>query len=206
MSPRYERNKIKQGYTYVIGCDEVGKGSLAGPVVAASVIMKLEAWNMKHKIKDSKLLSAKRREELDGLIKNRALAWAIEKVNHTIIDKINIHQATLLAMRKSLEKLLAVVSGKQQKVFVFVDGQFKIPGCQYEQEPVVDGDNKVLSVAAASIIAKVYRDRLMTKLHKKYPIYNFAQHKGYGTLYHRQMIIKHGLSPVHRLSFCNHLI
>ena len=91
------------------------------------------------------------------------------------------------------------------KTFVTIDGKFTIPNLNIEQEAVVDGDNKILSIAAASIIAKVYRDELMRKLHQQYPIYNFAQHKGYGTLFHRTMILQNGLSPIHRSSFCKNL-
>ncbi len=210
MNFKYENSKLKEGYQYVIGCDEVGRGSLAGPVVAAAVAfapasLKLKVESYKE-IKDSKLLEPEKREELSEIIKSNCLKWSIAEVSSSNIDRINIHQATLLAMSKALHKLLAAVAGRRPKAFVFVDGQFKIPECEHKQEAVIDGDNKVLSIAAASIIAKVYRDNLMCKLHQKYPLYNFAQHKGYGTLEHRKTIIRYGLSPVHRLSFCGNFI
>lgn len=232
MTSRYENQKMRKGYTHVIGCDEVGRGCLAGPVVAAAVAFAPASLKLKVKsykgIKDSKLLTADTRQKLSEIIKQHAL-WGIGVVDEKVIDKINIHQATLLAMKKAVEGLLChceeecsrrrsnLIKEKDcfgqikpcprnDKVFLFVDGQFTIPGVNIEQEAVVGGDNKVLSVAAASIVAKVYRDELMKHYHQQYPIYNFAQHKGYATLYHRRMVIKHGLSKIHRLSFCEHLI
>ncbi len=237
MSPKYENQKFRQGYTYVIGCDEVGRGSLAGPVVAAAVILKPETWNMKRGIRDSKLLLPKKREELSSTIKKHAW-WGIGVVDEKIIDGVNIHHATLLAMKRAAENLLASIPsesalehhqpdesrnlsktqinrplhssdalvGRGGGLFLFIDGKFTIPGVNLAQEAVVGGDNKILSVAAASIVAKVFRDDLMKKYHQQYPIYNFAQHKGYGTLFHRTMIIRHGLSDIHRLTFCSHLI
>ncbi|MDR3642356.1 MAG: ribonuclease HII [Candidatus Doudnabacteria bacterium] len=223
MNFRYEQKKISDGYHMVIGCDEVGRGCLAGPVVAGAVIMNLETWDMKQGVRDSKLLSVKKREELSSIIKEQALAWSIGQVSQEIVDEINIHNATLLAMRKAVEGLLfshvVQAHGLPQKKkqaeglhykgtkrpFLVIDGKFTIPNFDIDQEAVVDGDNKILSIAAASIIAKVYRDRLMTKIHQDYPIYNFAQHKGYGTLFHRTMILQNGLSSVHRKSFCKNL-
>lgn len=226
MTSKYENQKYKQGYAHVLGCDEVGRGCLAGPVVAAAVFLRPQVTSYKLKvtklieIRDSKLLTADKREELSAIIKQNAM-WGIGAVDEKVIDKINIHHATLLAMRRAVEDLLQNVvqarglphSDKQAeglhysgKHFLFVDGKFTIPGIAIEQEAVVDGDNKILSVAAASIIAKVYRDNLMKDIHQKFPIYNFAQHKGYGTLFHRTMILQNGLSPIHRKSFCGHLI
>jgi len=255
MNFRYENQKLKQGYTFVIGCDEVGRGCLAGPVVAAAVALppqveskkacpersgaESNGWKVSAKggsasggiksagIRDSKLLSADKREYLSALIKDNCLAWGIGAVDEKTIDKINIHNATLLAMKRAVEKAIAFFGGviptecirvegslhspsdafglgrdDTLKAFLYIDGKFTIPGLNMEQEAVIDGDNKILSIAAASIIAKVYRDDLMRKLHLKYPIYNFAQHKGYGTLYHRTMILQNGLSKVHRKSFC----
>lgn len=231
MTNRYEKKKINEGYSHIIGCDEVGRGCLAGPVVACAVILpvtgdksKLESYKV---IKDSKQLSAEKREELVPIIKSIALAWSISEVSPEIVDEINIHNASLLAMKKAVEGLLCHCEGvhpteaiffndkiasspvkalapRNDTCFLFVDGKFKVPGITHDQEPIIDGDAKVLSIAAASIIAKVYRDELMRKLHKTFPVYNFAKHKGYATEYHRKMIIKNGLSPIHRLSFCSH--
>ncbi len=208
MTLHYENKKIRAGYRYVIGCDEVGRGSLAGPVVASVIALdlrfKIKDLRLKD-IKDSKLLTPKKREELSRIIKQHS-AWSVAEVSSVIIDKINIHQATLLAMRRAIKSLLQKMTNEKSKVFIYIDGQFKVPECDYDQESVIGGDNKVLSIAAASIVAKVHRDNLMERMHKFYPKYNFAQNKGYGTLFHRQMIQKHGLSPIHRLSFCQHFI
>lgn len=239
MNFRYENKKYKQGFTYIIGCDEVGRGSLAGPVVAAAVVLPMTAADDKSKvesykviksvgIRDSKLLSPERRELLSAVIKNNCLAWGIGLVDEKTIDEINIHNATLLAMKRAVKSLLChcepgvhptgaailsrdkiasssakALTPRNDKYFLAIDGKFVIPGLNLEQEAVIDGDNKILSIAAASIIAKVYRDDLMRKLHRKYPIYNFWQHKGYGTLLHRTMILQNGLSKVHRKSFCH---
>jgi ribonuclease HII len=249
MNLNFENKKIKQGYAHVIGCDEVGRGCLAGPVVAAAVVLpksgdqsKVESYKVIKScgIKDSKLLTAKKREELSALIKTHALAWGIAEVSQEVVDEINIHNATLLAMRKAVEglfvnpgvipeffttsktseskkylgpsnkqysgSLLPGALGRDDKsIFIAIDGKFTIPALNIEQEAVVGGDNKIFSIAAASIIAKVYRDDLMRKLHEQYPIYNFVQHKGYGTLFHRTMILKNGLSKIHRKSFCKNL-
>ena len=247
MTLRYEKNKFKEGYQYIIGCDEVGRGSLAGPVVAASVILDLACLPARQgfkisdlkNIKDSKLLSPSQRQTTAAIIKGNSL-WSIGVVSQNIIDNINIHNATLLAMRRSVEGLLnsvipseersdesrnplnaelskgkeflhahsdALALGRDDKkeMLVAIDGRFVIPDINISQEPIINGDNNVLSIAAASIIAKVYRDQLMTEYHQNYPIYNFAQHKGYGTFHHRKMILQHGLSPLHRLSFCHRL-
>jgi ribonuclease HII len=240
MNFRYENQKYKQGFNCVIGCDEVGRGCLAGPVAAAAVVLPLGGGELKVEsekykviksagIKDSKLLSPEKREELSAMIKNNCLAWGIGVVDEKVIDKINIHNATLLAMKQAVEMLLKAYSyeyahrdvaqalglPKREKQarglrykgrhLLAIDGKFTIPDLNIEQEAVVDGDNKILSIAAASIIAKVYRDDLMRKLHQQYPIYNFARHKGYGTLFHRTMILQNGLSKVHRKSFCQNL-
>ncbi len=243
MNLKYENQKYKQGFQYIIGCDEVGKGSLAGPVVACAVIldcarMSKNDKNLMGQIKDSKLLTPTKREKLSIFIKSSSLAWAMAEVYQETIDKINIHNATLLAMKKAAEKVLGQVSSQTANILAAVDGKFVISGLnprtrrpsssiakckrsttglrcgtppryssrlRVSQEAIVDGDNKILSIAAASILAKVHRDNLMRRMHQKYPIYNFAQHKGYGTLHHREMIIKHGISPVHRLTFCKNL-
>ncbi|MBL8029713.1 MAG: ribonuclease HII [Candidatus Doudnabacteria bacterium] len=205
----FENKKLLDGYSVVIGCDEVGRGCLAGPVVASAVIMKpgVIVSNLEvRKIKDSKLLSAKKREELVKVIEECSI-WSIAEVEEEVIDKINIHNASLLAMKKAIMGLVFphLTSGGTNGAFVCVDGKFVIPELDIKQQAIVGGDNKIFSIAAASIIAKVYRDELMNKLHIKHPEYNFAKHKGYATLYHRQMIQKHGLAVCHRRSFCKKL-
>ncbi|HYV33666.1 MAG TPA: ribonuclease HII [Candidatus Limnocylindria bacterium] len=206
MNFRYETKKQSAGYKYIIGCDEVGRGCLAGPVVAAAVVLRP---GIKYKvlgIRDSKLLSVEKREELTPIIKKLALAWSVAEVSSNEIDSINIHNASLLAMRRAVEALTFSNSRElEPEGFLAVDGRFEVPGLSVAQEAVIDGDNKILSIAAASIIAKVYRDNLMQELHQRYPIYNLKQHKGYATEYHRKMVIKKGLSPIHRLSFCQNL-
>ena len=247
MNFKYENQKIKQGYKFVIGCDEVGRGCLAGPVVAAAVVLD-SSCKVKdlRDVRDSKLLSPEKREQLSAIIKEKALAWSIGEVSQELVDEINIHNASLLAMKEAVDGLAfdaipesrstnyqRAISGIQSKlgsgsrlsaalgrdgtakVFLFVDGKFTVPSfakategkpnLHIEQQAVIGGDNKILSIAAASIIAKVYRDTLMQKLDKQYPVYNFAQHKGYATLHHRQMITQNGLSPIHRLTFCQNL-
>jgi ribonuclease HII len=210
MDISYETKKISEGYSCVVGVDEVGRGSLAGPVVAAAVILDCSMLNkidpdLLTQVKDSKQLTAKKREELAGIIRNNFI-YSIGEVPQNIIDEINIHHATLLAIKEALGKLFLEASYKTESVHVAVDGKFIVPSLNVSQEAVVDGDAKIFSIAAASIIAKVFRDKLMTVMHSEYPSYNFAQHKGYGTLHHRNAIKNFGLSPVHRLSFCSHLI
>lgn len=220
MNIKFETKKLAEGYKYVIGCDEVGRGCLAGPVVAAAVALP----SIKYKvlgimgIKDSKLLSSKKREELSAVIKEVALAWSIAEVSPKEIDKINIHNASLLAMRKAVEGLVlknvAQASGLPQSRmrvteaphYIFIDGKFVIPNFSEYQQAVIGGDNKVLSIAAASIIAKVYRDELMQKLDKQFPAYGLAKHKGYATTAHRNTITQAGLSSIHRLTFCKNFI
>ncbi|HYV33943.1 MAG TPA: ribonuclease HII [Candidatus Limnocylindria bacterium] len=225
MNLRYETNKLSAGYKYIIGCDEVGRGCLAGPVVAAAVVLTLEPKGLKE-VRDSKLLSADKRTELEPVIKENAVAWSIAEVSSNEIDVINIHYASLLAMRRAVDKLILTIPsapeeslsnarvkgslhsaalGRDDTLFLFVDGKFKVPALSINQEAIIGGDNKVLSIAAASVIAKVYRDDLMQKFHNEYPAYNLKQHKGYATEQHRKIILEQGLTPIHRLSFCQNL-
>jgi len=199
---KYETQKISEGFRFIAGCDEVGIGPLAGPVVAASVILDPESvagnrtkekwW---FRIRDSKTVNEKERNELAKFIYDYATDFFLGVVPHATIDKINIHQAALLAMQESVNGL------KQKPDFLFLDGIHKIKNLNLEQEAVVKGDSKVLSIAAASIVAKVARDKILDELHEMYPQYGFAKHKGYPTKQHREAIIKFGASPVHRLSF-----
>ncbi len=185
-------------YKTVAGIDEAGRGPLAGPVVAACVVIdnnfRIKNDDLKI-ITDSKKLSPKKREKLFKIIKQEALAVEIGVVDNKIIDKINILQASFLAMRKAVNSL------KTKPNYLLIDGHFKLPEININQSAIVKGDLQVFSIAAASIIAKVSRDWLMCQYDKKYPIYNFQKHKGYGTKDHLKKIKEFGPCPIHRLSF-----
>lgn len=196
-----EEEKIwKRGYKVVAGIDEAGRGPLAGPVVAAAVFITPKNFPLLKKnnlIKDSKELTPKkRRQAFDFLIKN--VEWGTGIVSEKIIDKINILQATKLAMEKALKNLEK--RSKMKADFVIIDGIMKI-NYGIKQKAIIKADKKVLSCSAASIIAKVTRDELMIKYDKKYPWYNFKQHKGYGTKEHLARLKKYGPCPLHRKSF-----
>ncbi len=190
---RYEKLFWKKGLNLIVGVDEVGRGAFAGSVVAATVIL---PKNFKiNGIKDSKLLTPQKREVLSEYIKNNALFYSISKVSVSYINKYGVGKATEKAMIDSLEKL------KGKFDFVLVDG-YKLKNFDNNlQKGIIHGDSLCVSIAAASIVAKVYRDNLMTKLHKNYPQYNFSKNKGYGTKYHREALKKYGLSNIHRTSF-----
>lgn len=194
-----EKKLWKKGYKYVAGLDEVGRGPLAGPVLAAAVILNFKSPISKEflNIKDSKKLSSKRREEIYKIIRNQPqIIYGIGKVSHKIIDKINILNATKLAMKRAVDNL------RLKKIdFLILDGNFGINGIHIMQRSIVKGDEKVMSCALASIIAKVERDKLMVKYHKKYPDYGFDRHKGYGTRLHYEMLRNFGPSVIHRRSF-----
>ena len=175
------------------GVDEVGRGPLAGPVVAAAVIFPPDV-----KIKDladSKQLTPKKRKKLFHEIKKKAIGIGIGKASHKLIDKLNIGRANLLAMKKAVGKLPFFPD------HLLVDGSRNHIDLPIRQRGIVGGDRKCASIAAASIIAKVSRDRIMLHYHKKYPEYRFDLHKGYGTKEHMRIIFKHGSSPLHRRSF-----
>lgn len=182
----------------VIGVDEVGRGCLAGPVFAASVTLpegeEHQEWISR--IKDSKKLSEKRREELAEHILRHSV-WYIEQAWPGEIDEVNILNATLNTMRKTVE---AVATIKEPDI-VLVDGDKKIPGLKYPQECIKGGDDLIKSIGAASIIAKVTRDNLMKVLHSAHPEYGWERNKGYGTKEHRQAIMEYGVTPLHRRSF-----
>jgi len=191
--------KIEQYYwnkeiNIVIGLDEVGRGAFAGPITAAGVIYKPDFKHEKlYEIRDSKKLSAKKREELSEFIKENS-TWNIESVDLDIINKKGIGAANQLVFRKVLSKLLP----RNEKYFILADGfDLKIGN----QRGIIQGDNISLSIASASILAKVFRDDLMHKLASKYPVYGFDTNVGYGTLSHRQAIAKHGICKIHRTSF-----
>jgi len=192
-----EKEIINLGYPLVAGVDEAGRGPLAGPVVAACVVIDAN-FKIDDELKlvaDSKKLSAKNREKLFTVIKEKALSVEISVVGHETIDKINILQASLFAMKKSIEAC------KNKPDYVLIDGNQKIPGLMTKQQTIISGDAKVFCIAAASIIAKVSRDFLMLQEDKKYPEYQFTKHKGYGTKLHLEALEKYGPCPIHRQSF-----
>lgn len=187
----------EQGIQLVAGVDEAGRGPLAGPVVAASVI--LLPYVTIEEVNDSKKLSPRQREILYDTIRQKAVSIGIGIVSETEIDRINILQATLKAMHE------AVLNLAQSPGFIIVDGN-RTPEWSYKSMPLIKGDALCQVVAAASIIAKVTRDRIMIDLDKRYPEYQFAQHKGYATQIHKAAILKYGVSPVHRRTFCKNII
>lgn len=176
----------------VCGVDEAGRGPLAGPVVAAAVI--LDPENPVEGLNDSKKLSARRREALAVEIRTKALAWAVAEATVEEIDAINILQASLLAMQRAVEALGV------QPTSALIDGN-RCPILACEVEAIIGGDGKIESIAAASILAKTVRDAGMLELHKTYPKYGFDRHMGYPTALHLQTLREHGASPVHRRSF-----
>lgn len=192
---RIERFLYSRGFLSVAGCDEVGRGPLAGPVVAACVILPQDC---DHTVfLDSKKLTHLKRVSLNYQLEKIGACIGIAQVTEKTIDTINILQASLLAMKRAVDNLSS--QGKTPD-YLLIDGKFPIP-LQTPQETLIKGESKSGSIAAASIAAKVARDQLMVKLHTKYPVYNFANNKGYPTREHRQAILTHGPSPVHRFSF-----
>ncbi len=185
----------RQGYVNIAGVDEVGRGPLAGPVVAAAVVLP-EDFDVLG-IDDSKKLSEKRREELFDVILEKAVAWGIGMADHSTIDEINILQATKLAMKDAIADL----SGKLEGIDYVIFDAVKINALKLPQEAVIKGDSKILAVAAASIVAKVTRDRMMVAYAEEYPGYGFEKNKGYGTKQHYEGIARQGICPIHRKTF-----
>jgi ribonuclease HII len=185
------------GMKHIAGVDEAGCGPLAGPVVAAVVIFPRDYYDSN--IKDSKKLSPARREALYEQITQHARAYAVGIVHHDEIDRINIRQATFKAMRKALGSL------RFKPDYILFDG-YELPERLFPQEAIIKGDSHSFTIAGASIIAKVTRDRLMLNYHLKYPLYGFDRNKGYGTVYHRNMLKKHGPCALHRRSFCSRIL
>jgi len=181
-----------KNYSAIAGVDEAGRGPLVGSVVAAAVI--LDKAHPIAGLDDSKKLSAKKREQLALEIKQHAKAWSVSSVEPQIIDEINILQASLLAMKQAVEGLPIEVD------FALIDGN-KLPDLACDAEAIVKGDARVAAIAAASILAKVERDQQMQELHKKYPQYDFARHKGYPTKVHMALLEEHGPCPEHRKTF-----
>jgi ribonuclease HII len=181
------------------GVDEVGRGPLAGSVVAACVVLDLRARPIPG-VDDSKKLTHEAREELAPLIRERALAWSLGEASVEEIDALNIYHASHLAMRRALEAL-ASSAPAQAPALVLVDGNRTVPGVAHPQRALVGGDALSASIAAASILAKVARDRALVEAHALYPQYGFARHKGYATREHRDALRVHGPCPLHRRSF-----
>ena len=175
------------------GLDEAGRGCLAGPVFAAAVIFPYGYSNPL--VNDSKQLSSKKRFELRKIIESSALAWAVEQTDNLYIDEHNILKASIHTMHKAIEKL------EVKPGFLIVDGNYFIAFKETDHKCIIKGDTRYLSIAAASILAKTYRDEYMDMLHEKYPVYGWNKNKGYPTLFHRQAVLKYGVSPHHRLSF-----
>lgn len=191
-----EKQKISEGYNVICGCDEAGRGPLCGPVVAAAVILPMDIAI--EGLDDSKKLTEKKREALYDIIIEKALAYGIAEASPEEIDEINILNASMLAMQRAIDKLSILPD------CALIDGNcnrgFALPAF-----PVVKGDNKSMSIAAASILAKVTRDRMCVSLHETYPMYGIAKHKGYPTKDHMEAVRLHGPSPIHRKSFLKFL-
>ncbi|HTX98692.1 MAG TPA: ribonuclease HII [Bacteroidota bacterium] len=192
MNSEFERHLHGLGCKRVAGVDEAGRGPLAGPVVAAAVVFR--PGTEIPGVDDSKKLSPVRREELYAIITREALGYGVGVVDHKTIDRVNILNATFDAMHQALGQLLI------RPDHVLVDGN-RFKSLEYSFTTIVDGDARCFSIAAASIIAKVWRDRLMVEFDKLYPGYGFARHKGYGTPQHLRALAELGASPIHRLTF-----
>jgi len=189
----YETGLWNEGFRNICGVDEVGRGPLAGPVTAAAVI--LPPGTMRNGIGDSKAITAAKREVLAEHIKSIAVAWAIESIDPETIDRINILQASLLAMRKAVMRLSTRID------VVLVDGNRRIPDFEQEQITVIRGDSKCVTIGAASILAKVERDKMMVDYDQLFPEYKFGRNKGYPTREHRLAIHAHGPCDIHRRTF-----
>ncbi len=192
---RYEREY--SDYAYICGIDEVGRGPLAGPVVAGAVILPKDCSILY--INDSKQLSEKKREELYDIIMEQAVACAVGYATPERIDEINILQATYEAMREAINRLSPAPD-------ILLNDAVTIPGISIRQVPIIKGDAKSISIGAASIIAKVTRDRLMVEYDKVFPEYDFAGNKGYGSQAHIEALKKYGPTPIHRRSFIKHFV
>lgn len=175
------------------GCDEAGRGCLAGPVFAVAVILPEDFQN--ELLNDSKQLNEKQRYELRPIIEREALAWAVGIVDNHEIDKINILRASIEAMHRAIRQL------KIRPEALLIDGNRFYPFEDIPHTTIVKGDGKMMSIAAASVLAKTYRDDFMTQIHNEFPVYNWAVNKGYPTKDHRAAIAQHGVTPYHRMSF-----
>lgn len=191
---KIEKKLWKSGYKFICGLDEVGRGSFAGPVVVGAVIFSKDCF-IPDGVADSKLLRPRQREKLAKAIKKCALGWSIAEISVTHINNLGIGKATQMAFRKAIKSLTPKAD------FVLIDAFYVKHFNRKAQRAVKDGDKICVSISAASILAKVYRDKLMRKMSKKYPKYGFGKHKGYGTKIHQEAIRKYGLSKIHRTSF-----
>ena len=189
---QFEDEAERNGYKIIAGIDEAGRGPLAGPVVSASVVFPIGFTDPD--ITDSKKLTPKKRDLLYLRINEFALYIATSFIDNIEIDKNNIHNASLNSMKRSVENLLV------RPDFLLIDGKFEIKS-EIPQKAIIKGDSRSISIAAASIIAKVERDRFMIRLDKQYPEYGFARHKGYPTKAHKQAILDHGATPFHRKTY-----
>lgn len=195
----YELNALQNGYRSVCGIDEAGRGPLAGPVFAAAVI--LPEGLVIDGLDDSKKLSEKKRERLFDVIKECALDWSVASASHDEIDELNILNASMLAMKRAAQGLTRV-----RPDFALIDGNRVPDGLFCNAEAIIGGDAKSASIAAASVLAKVSRDRFMVELHEKYPEYEFARHKGYPTALHRELLLKYGPCEEHRRTFLKKIL
>ena len=193
----YESAATEKGYHMICGIDEAGRGPLAGPVFAAAVILPDHASI--DGINDSKKLSEKKREALYSVIQETAISFSVGFATETEIDEVNILQATFLAMKRACDSL------NVKPDFALVDGN-RMPHLDVDTQTIIKGDSLSASIAAASILAKVSRDRLMYEIDKLYPEYQFAKHKGYGTALHIEMLKKYGPCPVHRKTFLKKIL
>ncbi len=195
---KFEKECYEKGYTCIAGIDEAGRGPLAGPVVAGAVILPKGA--LIEGVNDSKKLSEKKREKLYGDITANAIAWAVGIVDHTVIDEINILNATRLAMKTAIENL------KIKPDYILIDAEKKVDTNNIPYLPIIKGDALSISIGAASIIAKVTRDRIMREYDKIFPMYGFEKHKGYGTKAHVEALKEYGPCMIHRKSFLTKII
>lgn len=194
----FEKAAVNSGFSCICGVDEAGRGPLAGPVCAAAVILPEGA--VIEELDDSKKLTEKKREKLYDIIKETAVAYSVAYGTLEEIETVNILEATYLAMNRAIEGLSV------KPDFALIDGNRVPRGIKIPCETIVKGDSKSMSVAAASVLAKVTRDRLMLEYDKKYPEYNFKKHKGYGTKEHTELIKQYGPCEIHRLSFLKNIL
>lgn len=213
-----ELEYLAKGFDFVIGVDEVGMGPLAGPVVSAACIIKADSIKKRRtknvwyqRVRDSKTVQENERQELVQKILENSHHHAIGQASVQEIDRLNIHHASILSKKRAVEKVLESIKQENKifKIMVIIDGKFVVNALGkdfekffiIEQVAVVKGDSKILSIASASIVAKVYRDSMLQTYHQKYPMYGFDKHKGYGTKLHKEMIRLHGPLSLHRKSF-----
>lgn len=199
-----EKKLLKEGYKYIYAVDEVGMGCLAGPVVVCAVMLDRKFFAKQYpklnRLRDSKLLNVNQREQFaKTLMTMPDLRYELISCSSKTIDRINIYQAARLAMKRAVLKLRT--TNYKLQTIVLVDGRSKVKGLKQDQVAIIKGDRKVFSIACASIIAKVYRDKMMIKYAKRYPQYGFEKHKGYGTKLHQSRLIQFGPSAIHRKSF-----